>query len=216
MSDSYGTLRNGEVDYTKRVDVLIEASRTAHQELMFRLEHRDNWLKLELAAQLVIVGIASGIEVLGVKANAPTPKTILALAVPAAFILATLYFTEDLLAGLLSKHRGRLSLFEAKLAGVQTSIPFFEASPELQEFLLFALPIRLSAQFVAFVAIPVGITVYRFVQITIWSRWTIVELVLDLVLLAGVVGFLVIAFVFRRCQIKHASASRVDDATAIG
>jgi hypothetical protein len=56
-----------------RTNFLIETSRTSHEELMFRIKQRDDWMKLQLISQGALAALAFGIEVSGVKTASPVP-----------------------------------------------------------------------------------------------------------------------------------------------
>lgn len=73
---------------------------------MFRIKHRDDWMKLQLVSQGALAALAFGIEVSGVKPHLRCPGR-LTLAAPVSFVLAVLYCVEDRLVGLLSHWRLR-------------------------------------------------------------------------------------------------------------
>ena len=41
----------------ERVQFLIESSRTSHEKLIFRIKHRDDWLKIQLVAQVIMLAL---------------------------------------------------------------------------------------------------------------------------------------------------------------
>lgn len=146
-----------------RTSFLLESSRTSHEELMFRIKHRDDWMKLQLIAQATLAALAFGVEVGGVKTASPVPWA-LTLASPISFILAVLYCVEDRLIGLLSHWRSGLPKREAALskpAAGESEIEVFEASSAIEEYSRSALLLRLLAQLCAFVGIPAILAAYR-------------------------------------------------------
>lgn len=181
----------------ERIDFLIESSRTSLEELIFRIKHRDDWLKIQLLAQITMLALAFGVEVGGFNATNPIPN-VLALAVPTAFILASLYVVEDNLIGHLSRERGKLSLIEAQMFPAEREIPLFEASDALRDYAKTTLPIRLAAQLGAFVLIPAGLSAYRFISFAVWNKLQIVESAVDIFLWCVTIGMIV--WTFRRRQ----------------
>ena len=176
------TPKTGDGPYEHRLNVILESSRTAHDELLFRVKHRDDWLRLQLVVQAALLGVASGVEVAGIRSTSSLPD-MLALAVPSGFVLGTLYVAEDRLVSLLSRYRAQLGELEVQLAGSRMLIPFFEGSKEMQEFLRSALPVRGLALFVVFAVIPAGLATYRFARLPNWSPQTAIECALDAALL---------------------------------
>jgi hypothetical protein len=182
----------------KRMDYLIECLRTTREELLFRVKHRDDWLKLQLFAQITILALAGGVKIGGVEASGPLP-IVFALSVPISFILVTLYFVQDTLIGYLSRYVGQLSNEEAKLSSTNEIIPNWDVSPECREYTRHALPFRSTALFVAFVLVPailVGIWI-----VTISGAWTILqtaEVILTAILWLATLGLVIRVYVLRR------------------
>lgn len=148
----------------KRIDYLIAVYKSSREELLFRIKHRDQWLKLQLFVQIILVSIASGIEIAGIKPNSPYPN-ILFLAAPSAFILYLLYFVEDRLIGLLSVHIGQVSLMEKALSLQKEIIENSDISEPMREYARKVLPARLVAQVFAFVLVPCFITSYYVISL---------------------------------------------------
>jgi len=201
---------NSESSISKeRVQFLIESSRTSHEELIFRIKHRDDWLKIQLLAQVIMLALTFGIEIGGIKATSPLPNVI-ALAIPTSFILACLYVVEDNLVGYLTSERGKFSRTEAQMFPNEERIGLFEASDALDNYRRTTLPIRFAAQLVAFIVIPAGLALYRLGRITEWRKLHTVELIVDMLLLPLALGLIVWAFRKRRSLrnigniVKHA------------
>lgn len=184
---------------SERLNVLIENGRTAREELLFRVKHRDHWLKLQLLAQITILALAGGIEVgaFAMKPLSPLPNAM-ALSVPIAFVLTCLYFVEDRLIGFLSTYIGRLSVVEGQLSA-NTPFDNWDSSEELRSYAKTTLPFRAYAQFVSFVVVPTGITVLRISNWQWpWSRIQSAEILLDVVFLIWTVVIVAKAFKHRR------------------
>ena len=123
-------------------DFLIEWSRTAREELLLRVKHRDGWLKLQLLAQAILWGLAKGVKLGGAESSTPLPEA-LALSSPIALVLASLYYVEDGLIHRLSKY----------IAGLRPGS--WESSPQLKNYATgLTLLLRLVAQLAAFIALP--------------------------------------------------------------
>jgi hypothetical protein len=118
-----------------------EFAKTARDELLMRVKHRDDWLKLQLLAQAVLWALANGVKF---QAEASAPLTVVPSLAPAvALAFCLLYYVEDGLIHRLSKYIG--SLGEGS----------WETSPQLRSYaqgrpLFF----RVLAQLIAFVVVP--------------------------------------------------------------
>lgn len=122
--------------------LVIERSRTAREELLLRVRHRDSWLKLQLLAQAILWSLAKGVKLGGADSPAPLPEA-LALASPIALVFASLYYVEDGLIHRLSKY----------IEGLDSGS--WDASPQLKNYATgLTLILRLTAQLAAFVALP--------------------------------------------------------------
>lgn len=192
----------------ERVQFLIESSRTSHEELIFRIKHRDDWLKIQLLAQVILLALAFGIEIGGVKATSPIPDVI-ALAIPTSFILACVYVVEDNLVGYLTSERGKFAHTEARMFPNEERIGLFEASAALDDYRRTTLPIRLAAQLGAFVVIPTGLAFFRLRRITEWNKLRTIELIFDLLLVLVTLSLVVWAFCKRRSLRSAASLLEV-------
>jgi hypothetical protein len=189
-----------------RTSFLIETSRTSHEELMFRIKQRDDWMKLQLIAQGALAALAFGIEVSGVKTASPVPWA-LTIAAPVSFILAVLYCVEDRLVGLLSHWRSGLPKREVSLVELESGeneIEVFESSKAIEEYSQSALWWRLMAQLSAFIGIPTILALYR-VHTNQWSGW---ELDICAVPLALALAVLLWAFYERRRQVRARSSGK--------
>lgn len=182
----------------ERIDYLLECYRTSCEQLLFRIKHRDEWLKIQLLAQAIFLALASGIEIGGVKATSPTP-TVLALAIPTSLVLAALYVLEDRIISHEVRYIARLSIKEAELSSSPTIIDNLEASPEIRQYAEETLPIRVVAQVSAFLLIPGGLAIYRFVSRPIvLTAISIGEMVTDILFWLATVGLIAVAYHQRR------------------
>ncbi len=192
-----------------RIHYLLSCYRTACDQLVFRIEHRDQWLKTQLLVQAAFLALASGIEFGGVKATSPAP-TILALAIPTSLVLTALYVLEDRIISHEVQYIASLSAKEAELSSSPETIHNLESSPEIQQYIARTLPIRLIAQMSAFLLIPAGSAVYRFVnQPIIWNMINSVEVILDVVLWIASAGLLLTSYLQRRKAARDSRSPRI-------
>lgn len=187
-------------DVATTLDFAIECSRTSHDELVFRAKHRDDWLKVQLFTQMALLALARGVEIGGVKSVSALPD-VLVVAAPASVVLAALYASEDLLVGLLSRYRSRLSVSVAKAHG-KADTGLFEASAEIGEYAKRALPLRFTAQVVGFVLIPAVSVSFRMLDP---GRWFLVEGALNVVLLGVALWMVGSAARFQRTRALSAA-----------
>lgn len=132
-------------DFQERTSFLVACFETANEELLCRLKNRDDWIKLQLAAQVVILALANGVKLFGAEADSKI-MWVSALAMPIALVFYLLYVVEDRLIKHLADYLGELSNFEAKLASATWCISNFNSSRHLRAFLsetLIYLPYRL-------------------------------------------------------------------------
>ncbi len=133
---------------------LIKCFVKTYEELIFRVKHRDNWLRTQLLAQLIISTLAlGGIEIGGVKSALPLPG-ILALAPMISLVIYIYYMIEENLIGRLSGYISELSGKEQKLSSSETIIHNFDSSIQANHFFEETQPQRIFGQAVAFILIP--------------------------------------------------------------
>ncbi|MBL0347541.1 hypothetical protein [Candidatus Villigracilis affinis] len=110
-------------------DYLKECFINARQEFMFRVSHRDDYLKIHLLLQAILLALSSGIKISGVEIDTPNPD-VLALAVPLAIVFSALYYSDNTLIAQLSAYLRRLDTYKNK------SIRFenWDSSIELQKY----------------------------------------------------------------------------------
>jgi hypothetical protein len=148
-------------------DRALEFAKPAREELLMRVKHRDDWLKLQLLVQTVLWALANGVK-FQVEASKPLEVAAqMAPAVSLAFCL--LYYVEDGLIHRISKYIGSVC------PGT------WETSTQLQNYakgriLLF----RAVAQLIAFVAVPWYLTVAHPI-----FTWTNVPLLLAFLIIFG-------------------------------
>jgi hypothetical protein len=154
-----------EPNEAERRDFVAECHRSGHEELLFRVKQRDDWLKLQLLAQSALLALALGVELGGVKLGAPSMAlpSILVLSCPVSFILTCLYVVEDRLVGLISRHVAWLSEVERGLSRARILIEYVGGSEAIREYAKTTLPIRVLAQVMAFAVMPLLIEIYRYI-----------------------------------------------------
>jgi hypothetical protein len=136
---------------SKAMDYLIECSRSAREELLLRVAHRDSYLNVHFLVQGVLLALSQGVKIAGVETSVPLPFS-LHLALPLTLVFALLYYTEDRLIGQLSSYVGNLSR-QAREDSVRT-IQSWDVSPQLREYARTAVWYRFWAHLAAFVIAP--------------------------------------------------------------
>ncbi len=186
-----------QTDNSERMDYLFECFRTAREELLFRVRHRDDWLKTQLISQAALLALAKGIEIVGIKSATPYPD-LTAFSMSISLIFACLYYTEDNLIGYLSKYIGAISNTEAVLRQEKTIIACSDISEHLRLYARHTLPSRFLAQAFAFIIIPMGLTFYRIVQFKSWGILQFGEVAIDIIFLLFIGIQCFRGFLFRR------------------
>jgi hypothetical protein len=130
---------------------LIECSRSAREELLLRVQHRDSYLRLHFLVQGVLLALSKGVKIAGVEASSPLSLSLY-LAVPLTAVFALLYYTEDRLIGQLSSYVGSLSRPAQKESG--EAVPCWDVSPQLREYARTTVVYRFLAHVAAFVVAP--------------------------------------------------------------
>jgi hypothetical protein len=133
----------------------LEFAKIARDELLMRVKHRDDWLKLQLLSQTVLWALANGIKF---QAEAAKPLDVAAQLAPAvALAFCLLYYVEDGLIHRLSKYIG--SVCEGS----------WETSSQLRSYARGRpLVFRIIAQLITFVAVPWYLTAGQ--PILAWSN----------------------------------------------
>jgi len=136
-------------------DLRKEYFETAREEILWRIGHRDQWLKIQLLAQIAIFGLANGVDFGFVKSGSPIDLAV-AFAFPTSLVLAIFYVVEDRLIGLAGAYLGALA-HDLSPAGADFLLPF-DASPQLRRYAEEGtLLVRLFGQVLAFAGLPVAI-----------------------------------------------------------
>lgn len=172
--------------HNQRFDYLLENFRSAREEILFRVQHRDNWLKLQLLSQTALFALSQGIKLGGVEATGPIPY-IASLSIPIAFIFTSLYLIEDSIIGYLSRYISKIASEETKLSKAKEPIYTWDRSEELQLYAKHALPLRVIYQFVGFVFVPLGLALPLLLQLINQTRSAIINL--------GIVGNILLWFI---------------------
>ncbi len=154
----------------ERLNYLNECHRSAREELLFRVKHRDAYLKFQLTVQVVIWGLINGVTFLG--SSTSEGKTLdsnfSALCLPISFVFAGLYFVENGLIGKMSLYIKSLTDKELELCKTSNSeqehrkivIYNWESSEEFEEYRKkFNLLLRSITQFFVFLLLPLVVSV---------------------------------------------------------
>lgn len=150
-------------------DYLIECHRSAREEIIFRIKHKDWYLKLQLLAQASLLAVSGGVKLGGVEATTPTPSA-LSLAVPLSLIFVCLYYRENKIVGHLSHY---LASLVPKNIGNDTSkiVRNWDASDELRAYGKRRVSYLLVAELITFFLIPAGLfVVWMFPARPTWLR----------------------------------------------
>lgn len=147
--------------YSERIEYLISCFNNSHEELLFRIKHRDNWLKANLIFQVTILALSYGVEIGGVKGTNVSPD-ILLLAIPGAFIFMTLYSLEDRLISLICNYLVNISKKEQELSEDELIVHNFDSSLQAQDYVKKFLPIRTAGNTISFCLIPSILFYHRF------------------------------------------------------
>ena len=178
-------------------DYLLECFRTAHEELLARVKQRDDWIKIQLAAQVTLAALASGIEVLGAKGSVPV-VWVAALALPVSLVICLLQSVEDRLIGHLAKYLAGFSVAQDARAGGEAPMLNFDASKEVKAFGRETLPFRTWALGLGFFVIPLAITIvpYAVRHPTGTLQWSVLSA--DTAITFGIVWVIIRNHAFRR------------------
>ncbi|ELB2137276.1 hypothetical protein [Vibrio parahaemolyticus] len=177
----------------ERHDYLIECFKTAREELLMRVKRRDEWLKLQLFAQFLLWALAHGITFAKVSGICGAPiYDVLILSFPISLVMMGLYSVEDGLISRLSKYIGSLSGIEKTLCqSSEFEIKCWDNSSYLASHADgTSLKIRVFVQFIAFVVIPLYLTVlsYNRESFPAWLSF------LQIALLVCIVGIMVFGY----------------------
>lgn len=169
-----------------RLDYLIECSKTARKELLFRVKHRDAWLKLQLLVQAVLWALSNGIKFGGAEPSSPVPLA-LALALPISLVFTSLYLVEDRLIHGLSQYIGSLSGLEKKFSKGDIKIICWDVSEPLRKYAKgITLILRQVALIAGFVILPayLALSYQQKHEFETWETW-----------IQGVVFFLIVVLI---------------------
>lgn len=144
-----------------RISFLIECFRSAHEELLARIRQREEWLKIGLATQVVIIAAMSGFEVFGTKTVGTVPPTWLPLiSMPVALIIVLLYSMEERMVGHLASYLSELPVIEARIAKSPDVLPTFNSSRQLADAVPGTLLYRGFTNIIAFIVLPAIVTLW--------------------------------------------------------
>lgn len=129
----------------------VECFRSAREELLFRVKHRDSYLNIHFLVQGVLLALSKGVKIAGVETSSPLALSLY-LAVPLTAVFALLYYTEDRLIGQLSSYAGSLSGPVQK--EFSEKVVCWDVSPQLREYARTTVWYRFLAHLAAFVIAP--------------------------------------------------------------
>ena len=145
---------------SQQLEFLTECFKTANQRLLFRIKHRDLWLKFQLIAQFTLILFV----LVGKTAYADQTSLLhylLVLTFPIAALCCTLYVTQDRLIGHIIEYLNSVARTVADSGNQSVPIYNLESSPAGKEYIKTALPIRLIGQLFSFLMIPLWMLAYR-------------------------------------------------------
>jgi hypothetical protein len=168
---------------------LVKCFTKSYEELIFRVKHRDNWLKTQLLSQLIISVLAFGnVEIGSVKSAQPLPG-VLALAPMISLVIYIYYMIEENLIGRLSSYISDLSSKEKALSASETTIHNFDSSLQAKHFFDETQPQRIVGQVVGFILLPF-VLLFILVLVAPLSSLSISILIISLIILC-VIGYLI-------------------------
>jgi hypothetical protein len=182
------------MDKLTRYEYLMECYRTSNQELLFRCKHRDHWIKIQLLGQIVLLSLALGVEISGVRASSNVP-IVLALALPVSVVLLALYSVEDrLVSHIIHYIKFEISHWEAVLSSANEIIPNLEMSEGMSKYEKSTLFLKTVTQSVAFLFIPICLAVYWLSFTCFNSFWEIIGFIINII--CGVFIILLLIWTF--------------------
>lgn len=178
-------------------NTVIEYFRSAREEIMLRVKYRDTWLTIQLLAQVVLFALAEGVEVAGVRAPAAN-SIFLLLSFPISLLLVSLYRVEDSIIGYIGNYISAIPEAEARLLRRPWLVRNWDSSQQFRLYGEKALPIRLTAQIVAFLVIPGGLSLVRMNEVESWRIFQEFALVADAFFAVLICAILIGGFLLRR------------------
>jgi hypothetical protein len=133
-----------------------------YDELLFRIRHRDAWIKVQLVAQIVLFATSSGLKIHLVDSAVPIPNA-LSFCLPVSFVILMLFLVEERTVGHLSRYIGHISREEQKL-NPGHEIPTFDATLGTVSFFTSTERFRFGSQITVFLLIPVMLWFYKYMQ----------------------------------------------------
>ena len=134
-------------------DYIIECHRSAREEILFRIKHKDWYLKFQLFTQATLLAISGGVKLGGVESTSPIPLA-LSLAVPISFIFACLYYRENKIIGHISRY---LATIEPE--DINSVVSNWDSSNEHQTYRKGKVTLLLMVELTTFFLIPTGLFV---------------------------------------------------------
>ena len=193
-----------------RYSYFLECHIHAREETFFRLRERSKLFYVHLFVQVTILALAFGVQLgqfkpPGTQGSSLLPfSLVLILAVPSAFVFATLYTIEDYLVDFGSRHLAHLSHFEEQWTANAVCIPNFDRWAS-RHFAQTTIPLRFQAQVIGFVIIPAIEAFFRFytggpLRLT---QTQLIEASIYVILLFLILFRLIRLYIFRRRSVDN-------------
>jgi hypothetical protein len=191
------------MEKSTRYEYLLECYRTSNQELLFRCKHRDNWIKIQLLGQVILLSLASGVEISGVRSSTNV-QSVLVLALPISVVLLALYSVEDrLVSHIIHYIKFEITHWEEILSSAKEIIPNLEMSEGMSKYEKSTLVLKTVTQSVAFFFIPICLAVYWFSVTCLNSFWEILGFILNII--CGLIIILLLIWTFHERRQLHKS-----------
>lgn len=188
-----------------RTAFLVECFRSAHEELLTRIRQREEWFKIGLATQVVILAAMSGFEIFGAKTSGAVPPTWLPLiSMPISLIIALLYNMEERMVGHLASYLSDLPRQEAKIARTEDAIHTFNSSSQLRTAVPGTLGYRGIANVIAFIVLPAIVTLRSLPSSSQLEKRIVF---FDLALTLPILMVIIASWRYRLSIVRHGSQS---------
>ncbi len=182
---------------SQQFEFLTECFKAANKRLLFRIKHRDLWLKFQLIAQftLVLLVMLGKIAYPGLSSLF---QYLLILSFPIAALCCTLYVTQDRLIGHIIEYLNSVAKTIAEYSDQTIPLYNLESSPAGKDYIKTALPVRLIGQLFSFLMIPLWMSAYRLFNLNNFELIHMITTGVDLILAGLIVWLLSTTYSSRR------------------
>lgn len=181
----------------QQFEFLTECFRTANARLLFRVKHRDLWLKFQLIAQFTLILLVM-LGKIAYPDQTSLLQYLLILAFPIAALSCTLYVAQDRLIGHIIEYLNSVARTVADYGDQTVPIYNLESSPAGKDYTKTALPIRLIGQLFSFLMIPLWMLAYRLFNLHSFELIHMIMTGVDLILAGLIVWLLSTTYSSRR------------------